>query len=517
MLWSTSPACHPCESIGPSPNPVPLEHVDSAGLTSMMPDQAGMNSQRTSRKSERWLLLILLLSLPLTNPWVRGDGVGYYALARAPLIQHNLDFTADYQHANTGFRELRLDTNGQPLRDFRTSTGHLDNHFSVGPAILWAPSLIIAHLGVLAARALGSGVTADGFSAPYRIAMALTTVVLGFLGLLLAFRVARRYVEERWALLAAIAVWGATSLAVYMYFNPSWSHAQSAFVVALFFWYWLETRADRTLFQWLFLGLVAGLMLDVYYVNVVLLLLLLPEALAAYASALRSPSFKMRALSAPLAKHAVFAFTILVCMLPTFLAHSIIYGSPFASGYIPIRFWHWKSPYLVQVLFSSDHGLFAWTPLIAFSFIGLFLFSRRNPSVGGPVLLAILAFYYVIASYPDWDGISSFGNRFFVSLTVFLVLGLAVLLQRVAGYFRSRTSAVAAISSVLACFVIWNLGLIFQWGTRLIPARGQVVWGEVVHNQFVVVPRELSSQVAEYLLRRRQMMNRIEQHDAPQR
>jgi len=29
----------------------------------------------------------------MLNPWVRGDGVGYYAFARAPLIQHNLDFT----------------------------------------------------------------------------------------------------------------------------------------------------------------------------------------------------------------------------------------------------------------------------------------------------------------------------------------------------------------------------------------------------------------------------------------
>ena len=53
-----------------------------------------------------WLLLIIfLLTLPLLNPWVRGDGVGYYAYARAPLIEHNLDFTHDYQSANESFRE----------------------------------------------------------------------------------------------------------------------------------------------------------------------------------------------------------------------------------------------------------------------------------------------------------------------------------------------------------------------------------------------------------------------------
>jgi len=66
-----------------------------------------------------------LLTLPLANPWVRGDGVGYYAFARALLIQHNLDFAPDYQHANTSFREGRLDESGQPRSEYRTATGTL--------------------------------------------------------------------------------------------------------------------------------------------------------------------------------------------------------------------------------------------------------------------------------------------------------------------------------------------------------------------------------------------------------
>jgi len=172
----------------------------------------------------------------MLNPWVRGDGVGYYAYARAPLIEHNLDFTRDYQQANASFRENRLDKNGQPTAEFRTRTGHLENHFTVGPAILWAPFLLAAHAGVLLARSMGSTVSADGFSTPYRIAMALATALYGFLGLLISFRLARKYVDDTWALLATLAIWWASSLPVYMYFNPSWSHAHSAFVVALFLW-----------------------------------------------------------------------------------------------------------------------------------------------------------------------------------------------------------------------------------------------------------------------------------------
>ncbi|MGC2529251.1 MAG: hypothetical protein WA639_15990, partial [Candidatus Acidiferrum sp.] len=411
------------------------------------------------RKSELLLLVLFLLSLPMLNPWVRGDGVGYYAYARAPLIQHNLDFTSDYQHANESFRENRLDKNGQPVPEFRTRTGHLDNHFTVGPAILWAPFLLLAHASVLLARSLGSAIPADGFSTPYRVAMALATAIYGFLGLLISFRLARKYVDERWALLASLAIWWASSLPVYMYFNPSWSHAQSAFVVALFLWYWDRTRGSRTLVQWIVLGAISGLMLDVYYANAMLLIILPFEALREYAAAFRgassiqahvsqpappdapvsvSPLSPPKVLDAPntpklsqlLSRHFAFAITLLICMLPTFIAHYIVYGGAFETGYVHISDWYWKSPYLFSVLFSSDHGLLSWTPILLFALIGLVAFWRSVPRAGALFIAAVLAFYYFMASYPDWDGISSYGNRFFVSLTPLFILGLAVFLER---------------------------------------------------------------------------------------
>src|SRR5258708_32425100 len=95
------------------------------------------------RRVPRPLLFLFLLSLALLNPWVRGDGVGYYAFARALLIEHSLNFEHDYISANTGFREARLDERGQPKGMFRTRTGHLDNHFPVGPAMLWNPFFLM--------------------------------------------------------------------------------------------------------------------------------------------------------------------------------------------------------------------------------------------------------------------------------------------------------------------------------------------------------------------------------------
>jgi hypothetical protein len=484
-------------------------------------------------RRERWLLVVFLLSLPLVNPWIRGDGIGYYALARAPLIEQSLDFERDYRSGNASFREARVDETGQLKQDFRTATGHLDNHFTVGPAILWAPFLLVAHAGVLLARGFGSQVAADGFSAPYRVAMALGTALYGFLGLLFADRLARCYVDERWAFLATIAIWWSSSLPVYMYFNPSWSHAHSAFAVALFLWYWHETRRQRMTRQWCILALIAGLMLNVYYANVTILVVILVEAVRQYVAAFgkASPSATdetrggassgdtssgVSTVAHLLVNHLLFILIVILCLLPTFISRYVIYGNAFESGYIPLSHWAWRSPYFLAVLFSSDHGLLVWTPVVILATAGLFVFWWHEPSVGTPILAAVLAFYLLIACYPDWDGISSYGNRFFISLTAPFILGLSVLFDRAARWSRSSRAALATAWLVVACLVVWNMAFVFQWGTHLVPARGPIVWSEMIHNQFFVVPREISGKVRTYLFHRASLMRQIEERDIEQ-
>jgi hypothetical protein len=470
---------------------------------------------------ERWLLVLFVLTIPLVNPWIRGDGVGYYAFARAPLIEHSFDFVHDYQSANDSFRDARLDANGLPKAEFRTRTGHLDNHFTVGPALLWAPFLAIAQAGVLLARSMGSQIAADGFSAPYRFAFAFATALYGFLGLLLAMRLATVYVGVRWAFISTLSIWWASSLPVYMYFNPSWSHAHSAFAVSLFLWYWNRTREQRTLKQWCLLALIAGLMLNVYYVNAMLLIVLVFDAfadcLSLYGTRLvggQSTSESKRATASRLfTNYFFFCLIVTACLTPTFITRYIVYGNPFESGYGSIKSWAWTSPHLLQVLFSSDHGLFVWTPVTMLAVAGLFLFSRRQPGVGVPLLAASVAFYLFIACYPDWAGISSYGNRFFVSLTPLFIVGLGVLLEQASRWIGAARLTRILVPAVLGCVILWNLGFMFQWGTHLVPSRGAISWNAMIHNQFFVVPRDVSTKLGTYLFHRAKLMEQIENSD----
>jgi hypothetical protein len=181
-----------------------------------------------------------------------------------------------------------------------------------------------------------------------------------------------------------------------------------------------------------------------------------------------------------------------------------------------VQSWAWRSPYFLAVLFSSEHGLFSWTPLLLLATVGLILFRWREPRVGTPLLAAALAFYLFIACYPDWAGISSFGNRFFVSLTPLFILGLSVLLARTATLFRSQRAAVACACAVLAAFLVWNAGFMFQWGAHLIPPRGPISWSAMIRNQFQAVPRQLAAHLEKYFFHRHDLMRQIENRDLDQ-
>jgi hypothetical protein len=299
-------------------------------------------------------------------------------------------------------------------------------------------------------------------------------------------------------------------------------------------------------------------MLNVYYANVTILVVILVEAVRQYLAAFRdaSPAIAQRVrtdasrrelthtneslvdpsradvavgtstasretaafggVAQLFMNHLLFSLIVILCLLPTFISRYVIYGSAFESGYIPLSYWAWRSPYFLAVLFSPNHGLLVWTPVVILAAAGLLFFGWRERGVGTPILAAVLTFYLLIACYPDWDGISSYGNRFFISLTAPFILGLSVLFDRAARWFRSSRAALATVWSAVACLIVWNMAFVFQWGTHLVPARGPIVWSEMIHNQFFVVPREVSGKLQMYLFHRASLMRQIEDRDIEQ-
>jgi hypothetical protein len=301
-----------------------------------------------------------------------------------------------------------------------------------------------------------------------------------------------------------------------MYFDPAYSHAHSAFAVALFLYYWHRTRAQRLVAQWAVLGLLSGLMLDIYYLNIAVLVIPLLESLRGYGQGWRTPRHDWESLRGLFLANVVYSVATLVAFLPTLITRRIIYGHFLEFGYAEFGQPQWTHPALWQPLLSSNHGLLTWTPIIIPAMLGLVLLRRYDRELAVYALAAVAAFYYLVACHPDWHGLSSFGNRFFLSLVPFFVLGLAVTLQETARWFKRGRTAYFANSLAIGGLILWNLAFIFQWGTGLVPHRGPISWEQMVYNQVRVVPGRLGGVLRSYFANRNEMMQRIERKDVQQ-
>lgn len=221
----------------------------------------------TSREL-RVLVALFVLTLPaVTSRLYSSDEVQYYAYLRSLWFDRDVSFDNEYRYfydhgvARTpGFEQTFL----EPL----TPTGRRENFATMGSALLWAPFYAIADLATRALGALGSDLPADGYSRLYIGAVAYGSAVYGFLALLLSMAAARRLTGH--GVLAGLAVWVGTPLLFYMYAAPPFSHACSAFAVALFVTIWLHVRERWTPRGAVALGSAAALMAmvreqDVFY------------------------------------------------------------------------------------------------------------------------------------------------------------------------------------------------------------------------------------------------------------
>src|SRR5687768_6099353 len=147
------------------------------------------------------LVALFVLSLAFLNPYLRGDGNGYYEWLRSPALDRDADFGNEYLRADPSFRAGFVDAAGNPTREMTTPIGRAENQWSIGPAILWLPFFAVAHALALA----GMG-TPDGYSPIYLWLVAAGSALYGCAALALGVSLTRRLAASQWAIPAAIAL-----------------------------------------------------------------------------------------------------------------------------------------------------------------------------------------------------------------------------------------------------------------------------------------------------------------------
>lgn len=236
-------------------------------------------------------------------------------------------------------------------------------------------------------------------------------------------------------------------------------------------------------------------MIEMHYPNVVFLLAPACDVVSDYASAWQKRFQDTRALRDAMYRHSLCALGGLVALLPNFITREIVFGSPFAVG--PYSLWNWKSPAFGAVLFSPNHGLLVFSPILLLAVAGLFCLCRQQVALGAICISIVVAFYCIVAFYPWWDGVFGLGNRYFLSLTPLFILGLACAFGFAEHLWRSERAAALRVVPLTLIFVLWNTGLIYQWKTQMLPWRAAVYWNEVLYNQFHEVPQRALRDLSE--------------------
>ncbi|MFK7801914.1 MAG: hypothetical protein AB8G95_09800 [Anaerolineae bacterium] len=402
------------------------------------------------------------------------DPVGYYAWPRSVLIDGDLDVSNEFDHY--GMDEGLPDT----------ATGYQHNQWSAGSGIFWLPAMGVAHGIALAGERIGLSIAADGYSWPYALAASLTSAVTAFGAVLLIFNISRRYFSDFAALISTLAVWLATPLVFYQYHQPLMSHAHDIFLNALFVWLWLDARKNRHRpLTMLLLGLVIGAAMWVRIQNGVLLVVLALEISYDFLNQIRQ-SEKRFDLRPIINRTGSLAVGFALAFVPQVLFWRRVFGSWVLNSYENSGGgeFEWFA-HMLEVLISSNRGLFVWAPVTFVCLLGLrqlFKADQRLTLVlGGVTFLQ----WVVIGSWSAWSGGDAFGPRFWIALFPFFGLSLAALLNR---FDTASDRSRFVVASILIVFVGWNFLLMFQYSLGLVAPAGPVDLGEMVWNQFTLIP-----------------------------
>ncbi|MBX7184190.1 MAG: glycosyltransferase family 39 protein [Vicinamibacteria bacterium] len=424
-----------------------------------------------SRATLLTFMIASAITLALVSTRIRGaDEIEYYSHLRSAVFDRDLDFTNEYEHFYDGNRQ-GLQAFKETFLDRREpKTGRPINFAPIGSAVVWSPFFLAAHALVTNGVLRGP---ADGFSPAYAGAVAYGSSLLAIIGFLVAFLTLKRYmgVTEGLSLLAVLAVWFGTPAFYYMTVAPAFAHAPSIFAVSLLFFLWLRARERDMVFDWILMGLCAGLAMLIREQGGLFLI---------------APGLDLgfRLLKGDLKRALERGIAVLgaagLVFAPQLLAYRALNGS-FGPTQLVQRKMDFSSPHFFDVLIDPGHGLLLWTPLLLVAFFGLVRGLFRLGAPGLFVTAALLAQIYINGSVLSWHQAGAFGSRRFVDSSILLVIGFA---------FGLMATTTRTQKFLVAVAIWWNLSLMMQFGLKLMD-RQRLDWPGTALRQVTDVPQRI--------------------------
>ena len=310
--------------------------------------------------------------------------------------------------------------------------------FTYGVALLELPWFLVGH-----GMAWATGMSTDGYSAPYATSILFGMAVYAGAAVNLLFHALRRRFPIAIALATPLLLLVGTNLYFYSTKEPVMSHAYIYFLFAAL--HYLVVRNDEEPKALRTLGIivicsVALLIRQLHVVAVLFPAFYLTSNWNDVRERLRW--FGQNRLITLLA--VVLAFLVWV---PQMSYWKLITGKYFIFpyGYKDEHFIYSLDPHLADVLVGVVNGWWVYTPLMALACGALVWMVIRRMSGAVPILLMVILVWYAYSAWWCWWLGGAFGHRGFVEYYAFLSIPLAWLLERL-----SRTAWPWRLSSAIA-------------------------------------------------------------------
>jgi hypothetical protein len=390
---------------------------------------------------------------------IHSDGYSYYVYLPATIIYKDPSLAA-----------LADDWYGGVYPDFtgirrRPDTGRWLNLHPIGVAILMAPFFLLSD-----ALTWWSNLPRDGFSFYYQHGAGAAGIAYFLAGLALLERILSRHFSRGVVVATLVCITWGTNLFHYGVFDGTFSHAFSFFLVCALMcfterWWERPRLADSVM-----LGIVASLIVLTRHTNAIVLLML-PLYGLTRASDLGARLEELWRRRQPL---LVAMLVAAIAFLPQLVLYRWTAGAWLTNPYSAFGVgFNWGAPRIGSVLFSTQKGLFFWSPLLLLTIVGAIVSEgwTRHLLLATGVVFAIET--YVVACWWDWQFGASYGHRAFTD-------GFALAAPFLASTFAwasTRPTTMRVISTFAVVAVLLSVVQMLQYWNGIMP-NADTTWAQ---------------------------------------
>ncbi len=415
---------------------------------------------------DRLALLIVVAGLIWTNLYYKfwrdshriivEDVILYYEYLPAAII---------YKDLSMSFTEKNPEFFSDKIWKTTTKTGRSVTRMTMGLAVLYSPFFLAAHV-----LAEPTGYPADGYSYPYRIALIISSVVYATIGFIFLIKLLRKYFARNAIAVTVLAIGLGTNLYFYTTIEPTMSHSYSFFLFAVFIFLVDLWVAKPSWMNSILLGLVGGLIVLVRISNgIVFILIPLWQIDSFHALLDRFKMFINKFL-----KSAIILVMACLVFLPQILYWKYATGEYFYNSYGDQGVFFFNDPVFLKGLFSYRKGWLLYTPVMAFSLIGIVILYFRHRKFFWTVAIFTFLNMYIIWSWWCWWYGGGFGQRALIESYALLSIPFAACTEYI---FRAKAGIRILYLALVAFLITLNIFQSYQYYVGIIHWDGMTKRG----------------------------------------